>query len=145
MRRKIRDASAIPTRPIPWRALAAAGIALAAVLAFSALELRSQPAPPVAAPPGGRQAAVVIDSSCPTPAYPALVRQPGDGGVVMLNFLIGVDGAVIESRVETSSGHPHLDEAALRALSRCRFHPGTLNGKPEESWHIMKYDWSRAH
>jgi protein TonB len=130
---------------LPWRALAAAGIALAAVLAYSVHELRSQPAPPVPDALNGRRAAFVVEGSCPTPAYPALVRQPGDGGVVMLNFLVGVDGAVIESRVETSSGHPHLDEAALRALSRCRFHPGTLNGKPEESWHIMKYDWSQAH
>ena len=58
-----------------------------------------------------------------------------------LGFLIGVDGKVKESRVDESSGHPRLDEAARRALSRCRFVPGTVDGKVEESWAQLLYTW----
>ena len=59
----------------------------------------------------------------------------------MLAFLIGVDGRVKESKIQESSGYPRLDEAARRALSRCRFIPGTVDGRVEESWANLLYTW----
>ena len=117
--------------------------ALATLAALAAAQLRRDTAPAVP-DPSGRMAPMVVDGSCPTPVYMAASGAHKEGGVVMLNFLVGADGAVVDSKVETSSGHPMLDESARLALSRCRFHPGTLNGQPEESWHIMKYDWGPA-
>lgn len=108
--------------------------------------VRSTPQP--VAPPGQRVATgvrvpAIIDAarSCPQPEYPPASRRNEEAGTVQLRFLIGADGKVIESKVESSSGYPRLDEAALRGLSQCQFKPGTLDGKPERSWASLKYDW----
>ncbi len=79
--------------------------------------------------------------NCPEPEYPALSLRLGERGTVMLAFLIGVDGRVKESKIQESSGYPRLDEAARRALSRCRFIPGTVDGRVEESWANLLYTW----
>ena len=85
----------------------------------------------------------VIDAarSCQQPEYPAASRRNEETGTVQLRFLIGVDGKVMDSMVESSSGYPRLDQAAIRALSQCQFKAGTLDGKPEQSWASMKYVW----
>lgn len=85
----------------------------------------------------------VIDAarSCKQPEYPPTSRRLEETGAVVLQFLIGVDGSVVESKVETSSGHARLDEAALETLSRCRFKAGTVDGKPEQSWARLRYIW----
>ena len=59
----------------------------------------------------------------------------------MLKFLVDVDGKVIQSQVDKSSGSNLLDDAARNALSKCLFKPGTLDGKPEQSWASMRYTW----
>jgi periplasmic protein TonB len=99
------------------------------------------PAPP--APPKApvRTAPVVLAASCQPPAYPAASRRAGESGAVMLNFLIDTAGKVVESRIEASSGVERLDEAARRALALCKFTPGTIDGKPEQSWHKLRYVW----
>jgi protein TonB len=96
----------------------------------------------VEAPHVPTRIAPVVDSrSCKTPEYPSASRRLEETGVVVLNFLIGVDGRVLQSKVESTSGHSRLDEAARGALSLCTFKPGTVDGKPEESWHKFKYVW----
>lgn len=100
------------------------------------------PAPKVEAPRQPvRVAAVVQASSCRTPEYPAASRRQQETGAVSLSFLVDIDGRVLDSRIEASSGHPRLDEAARRALSLCTFTPGTLDGRPEQSWHRLRYVW----
>ena len=59
----------------------------------------------------------------------------------MLRFLIDTDGHVVDSKVQSSSGHEELDTAALEALSRCQFKPGTVDGKPQQSWANLRYVW----
>ncbi len=78
---------------------------------------------------------------CNKPEYPPASRQFEETGAVVLNFLIDVDGRVIQSRIESSSGYERLDEAARRALSLCRFKPGTVDGRPQKSWHKLRYVW----
>src|SRR5881392_4166761 len=103
------------------------------------------PTPPaVAVPPPGvpaRTPAVVDASACPKPAYPAASIRANETGLVTLTFLIDVDGKVLESRVERSSGHRRLDEAARAGLGICKFRPATVNGKPERSWGRIEYVW----
>jgi protein TonB len=60
---------------------------------------------------------------------------------VSLRFLVGVDGKVIQSEIEKSSGFKRLDEAARAGLSKCRFQPATVDGRPEQAWASMKYTW----
>ena len=88
-----------------------------------------------------RTVPVVQAKSCQPPDYPSASRRAGEMGTVTLNFLIDAAGQVVESRIDASSGVERLDEAARRALSLCRFTPGTVDGKPEQSWHKMKYIW----
>ena len=47
-----------------------------------------------------------------------------------LSFLIDVDGKVLDSKVDRSSGFRRLDEAARAGLGLCKFKPATLNGLP---------------
>ena len=100
------------------------------------------PPAPVAAPKAPvRTAPVVLAKSCEPPAYPAASRRLGESGAVVLNFLINAEGKVVESRIDSSSGVERLDEAARRALALCKFTPGTVDGKPEQSWHKLRYVW----
>jgi len=87
--------------------------------------------------------AAVVDAkrSCEEPQYPSASRRLEESGTVLLRFLIDIDGRVIDSKVDTSSGHERLDKAAKDALTRCTFKPGTVDGKPEQSWANIKYTW----
>ncbi len=100
-----------------------------------------QPAP--VAQTVARVAPVVQARHCRDPDYPALSQRLGEEGIVTLSLLVGVDGRVIDSRIEQSSGYPRLDESAVVGLSRCLFTPGTVNGKPEASWARIRYDFQK--
>lgn len=86
-------------------------------------------------------AAVISASSCEKPEYPSASKRLEEEGTVTLKFLVGADGKVLESAVEKSSGFRRLDEAARAGLSKCQFRPGTVDGKPQQSWASMKYTW----
>jgi protein TonB len=102
------------------------------------------PTPPAAAPqaPAIRMGAVIqAGAHCAKPDYPSASRRMEEEGTVTLKFLIGADGKVMQADVEKSSGFTRLDEAARNALSKCQFRPGTVDGKPEQSWASIKYTW----
>jgi protein TonB len=63
------------------------------------------------------------------PLYPELARKLRQEGLVTLAAIISADGTVEELRL-VGSAFPLLDEAALAAVSRWRYRPGTLNGRP---------------
>ena len=88
-----------------------------------------------------RTAAVVNAAQCEKPEYPSASRRMEEEGTVHLRFLVGVDGKVIQSEVEKSSGYKRLDEAARAGLSRCQFRPATVDGKAEQAWASMRYTW----
>ena len=122
----------------------------APAIALSAPPPAPTPAPVVAAPaalasppvPAVRVAASLQASgNCQKPEYPDLSRRREEQGSVLLKFLIGTDGRVMESHVEQSSGYARLDDAARLGLSKCQFKPGTVDGKPEPSWANLKYTW----
>jgi len=79
--------------------------------------------------------------TCSKPEYPTISRRKEEEGTVLLKFLIGVQGQVLESLVEKSSGFTRLDEAARLALAQCQFQPGSVDGQPESSWAQVKYTW----
>src|SRR5205823_3267916 len=85
---------------------------------------------------------VLVDANtCEKPAYPPASVRANEVGLVRLSFLIDMDGKVLDSKVERSSGHRRLDEAARAGLSLCKFRPATVNGKPERSWGRIEYVW----
>ena len=88
-----------------------------------------------------RLAAVVDAKACEKPPYPAASLRGNETGIVLLNFLIDVDGRVLESKVERSSGYRRLDDAARSGLGLCKFKPASVDGKPERSWARIEYEW----
>lgn len=105
----------------------------------------ARPAPPPPPPPKPhvpvRVPAVVNAAACEKPAYPAASLRANETGVVLLSFLIDVDGRVLESRVDRSSGYRRLDDAARNGLSLCQFKPATVDGRPEKTWSRIEYEW----
>ena len=131
--------------PPPFSRPVEVNITVAAPVANTITQVTSaRPAAVVAAPPKRvERVAPVIDAkaNCAKPEYPSASRRLDESGTVVLRFLIDVDGRVLESKVETSSGFARLDEAARNALGRCRFKAGSVDGKPEQSWASIKYKW----
>ena len=96
---------------------------------------------PVHRPAPSRTPAVVDASKCAKPEYPPASIRASETGLVVLQFLIGADGSVIDSKVERSSGFRRLDDAAIRGLSLCKFKAGTEEGKAVQSWARIEYLW----
>jgi len=89
------------------------------------------------------QANAVLDTKapCEKPAYPRASLVNEEQGTVTLAFLISVDGSVVESKVEKTSGFKNLDKAAQKALSGCKFKPPMKDGKPVQDWAKLDYVW----
>lgn len=64
------------------------------------------------------------------PQYPAPARLARIEGRVVLQAVIGRDGAV--QNVHVISGHPFLVSAAIDAVKQWRYRPYLLNGEPVE-------------
>jgi len=88
-----------------------------------------------------RTPAVVDAKTCDKPSYPPASVRANETGTVRLTFLIDVDGKVLDSKIERTSGSRRLDEAARAGLSLCKFRPATLNGRPERTWGRIDYVW----
>ena len=67
-------------------------------------------------------------------AYPPLLRDAGIGGTILVYFFIGVDGEVEDVRINRSSGHDALDDAALRVAGVYRFTPALNRDEPVPVW-----------
>jgi len=70
----------------------------------------------------------------PAPEYPRLSRRLNEQGKVILRVLIGVEGIASQAEISASSGYERLDQAALQAVRRWKYVPGTRNGVPEAMW-----------
>ena len=94
------------------------------------------------APAGPSRTAAVVDAGkCAKPEYPPASIRAQETGLVVLQFLIGADSSVIDSKIERSSGFRRLDDAAKRGLSLCKFKAGTEEGKAVQSWARIEYLW----
>ncbi|PWF55377.1 energy transducer TonB [Massilia glaciei] len=74
--------------------------------------------------------------------YPKTSLMNEEQGAVAMAFLISADGSVLESKIEKTSGHKNLDKAAVKAISACKFKPGTKNGNHAQTWTRVQYVWS---
>ena len=68
------------------------------------------------------------------PPYPRKARRFGYEGMVMLKVLINENGRVDDLTVLESSGHNVLDHAALSAVRKWLFEPGTEGGIKKKMW-----------
>ena len=70
--------------------------------------------------------------ACPersAPAYPAQSRRSGETGIVVLRVELSETGHVVLAKVQSSSGYPRLDEAALAVVRTWRCTPAIRNGQ----------------
>ena len=73
--------------------------------------------------------------------YPKASLMNEEQGTVSMSFLVKPDGSVADSKVEKTSGFKNLDKAAVKALSACKFKPGTKDGAPAQTWAKVDYAW----
>ena len=66
--------------------------------------------------------------------YPAILRDAGIGGRVLVHFFIDEEGIVRRTLVAATSGHASLDEAALRVAGVARFTPALNLDKLVPVW-----------
>jgi TonB family protein len=66
--------------------------------------------------------------------YPPLLRDAGIGGTVKIYFFINEEGRVTDTRIDQSSGHQALDEAALKVASVYRFSPALNRDRKVPVW-----------
>lgn len=87
------------------------------------------------------EVAPVFDAKNCKVEYPKASLLNEEQGVVSMSFLVGADGAVVESKVDKSSGFKSLDKAAIKSISGCKFKPGTKDGAPHQIWVKLDYNW----
>jgi TonB family protein len=61
--------------------------------------------------------------------YPEAARRQGIEGTVVVEFLVLPDGSITKMQI-TKPVHPLLNKAAVRAIQKVEFEPGTYRGKP---------------
>jgi TonB family protein len=67
-------------------------------------------------------------------AYPPLLRDAGIGGTARVWFFIDAEGTVQDTRIDQSSGHAAIDDAALEVASEMRFSPALNRDQPVPVW-----------
>ncbi|MDR1521204.1 MAG: energy transducer TonB [Planctomycetota bacterium] len=65
-----------------------------------------------------------------TPRYPISSRRRGETGTVVVRAHISRDGQAREVRLDSSSGYPALDAAAIDTVRRASFLPSRIGGDP---------------
>jgi periplasmic protein TonB len=68
------------------------------------------------------------------PRYPDSARRQGITGTTTLLFEVLQNGRVGEVRVESSAGHPDLDQAAAEAIRKWRFEPARRGNQAVAVW-----------
>ena len=108
------------------------------------------PAPVAIAPPAApadlARPAQLDVSRCEKPEYPMAARRASASGTTQIRFAVDGAGHVTSAQLLRASGgsreHRALDQAAVAALSRCSFRPGTdESGKPVGGYATVDYVW----
>lgn len=75
------------------------------------------------------------------PTYPSSLLSKGVGGRVLVSCSIDTSGKVVGTSIKSSSGHPDLDKAAINAVNRWKFKPGTKGGKAVKSVAVVPFNF----
>jgi protein TonB len=73
----------------------------------------------------------------PNPIYPARARKAGEQGNAVVRVLVDVTGRPAQVSLQTSSGHPELDQSALSAARAAQFRPYAEGGVAQPVWVLI--------
>ncbi len=85
--------------------------------------------------------ATLDPKGCAKPDFPLSWANEGESGNVLVAYLVGADGKVVDAKVVESSGSARVDRASAKAGARCTFQPGARNGQAAPSWTKVRYTW----
>lgn len=77
--------------------------------------------------------------SFPPPVYPPIARAARATGRVIVKIIVDEEGKVVAAQVE--SGHPLLQQAALKVAREAQFAPTLLDGKPVKVFGALTYNF----
>jgi periplasmic protein TonB len=77
----------------------------------------------------------------PSFQYPEELWDEGVEGKTVLRILISDRGTVDSARVETPSGYPAFDSAALAGTPALRFQPAQRDGTPVSKWVLLPVEF----
>lgn len=75
------------------------------------------------------------------PTYPASLLKKGIGGKVLVTCVVDDVGRVVSTSIKTSSGQPDLDKAAINAVNKWKFKPGTKAGKSIKATCVVPFNF----
>lgn len=96
-----------------------------------------QAAPAAPAAPQTVQASQLGFIILPNPVYPGASRRAGQEGTVMVRVLVDIAGRPSQVSVQTSSGHPALDEAAVSGVRASQLRPYVERGVAQAVWVLV--------
>ena len=73
----------------------------------------------------------------PAPEYPMVARRMAWQGRVVVSVEVLVDGRAGEVKLQRSSGHPVLDDAAMQSVRSWRFTPARHAGQLVNKWFLV--------
>jgi protein TonB len=73
----------------------------------------------------------------PNPIYPARARKAGEQGSAVVRVLVDVIGRPAQVSLQTSSGHPELDQSAISAVRAAQFRPYAEGGLAQAVWVLV--------
>ena len=79
--------------------------------------------------------AAYLNNSAPT--YPVVARRLGWQGKVLVSVEVLADGRAGQVKLQNSSGHPVLDDAAINAVKDWHFSPARHAGQPVDKWFLV--------
>jgi TonB family protein len=111
---------------------------LALAFALSSRTLSAQ-TPPANAPEAHPAWTYNVSSKCPD------LHAADDGPAAVVVFFVNDFGIASQVSIQTSSGTPELDEAAVKCVQKLKFQPRTRlgDGTPVGSWQQMAWRWQR--
>ena len=78
----------------------------------------------------------------PAPAYPVQARRMGEQGKVLLKVLVSQEGKAETVKVDTSSGHHKLDQAAIEAVKKWSFVPAKRSNQPISAYVLVPVNFT---
>ncbi len=100
----------------------------------------SNTATPTPPKPPVRTSAIMLPAA--SPAYPVSEVRKGNQGISSLDLCLDARGRVTSAALISSSGHPALDNAALKWVRDRKFTPAKVDGAPQAiCGHAVSYEW----